>query len=150
MMSRCEKIWVNKGSEDEDATGNPTGESALNKLTEATMPDLMRFCTRWIGSTVISQLPQGFRDQCNKGSFSKVGGVRGLHHFWREGAEVKARAYSDFGPVQTPAIQRGIKRTVSFFQSESIRKMIIDFLNQSQSEKSMTRDVFFSDSEKCS
>jgi len=123
MMSRCEKMWVNKGSEDEDGDGNPTGESSLNKLTEATMPALMRFCTKWIGSTVISQLPQGFRDECHKGNYNKLTGVKGLHHFWTDGGQVKARAYSDFGPVKHVAVQHGVKRAVSACRRGALRQL---------------------------
>jgi hypothetical protein len=107
MVSQCEKMWVNKGSED------TAGGSSLNKLTESTMPDLMRFCERWIGSTKIEMLPEGFRDVCPKGEFNKLSRVRGLHHFWKKNGVIKARAYSHFGPVKEVEVEKGVKRAVS-------------------------------------
>lgn len=75
------------------------------------MPDLMRFCSKWIGSTVIEQLPRGFRDRCPLDTaYNKLTGVSGLHHFWKQHGEIKARAYSDIGPVKDVAVQTGVKR----------------------------------------
>ena len=87
------------------------------------MPALMRFCTKWIGSTVISQLPQGFRDECHKGNYNKLTGVKGLHHFWTDGGQVKARAYSDFGPVKHVVVQHGVKRAVSACRRGALRQL---------------------------
>eukprot|EP01047_Picozoa_sp_COSAG01_P056031 COSAG01_NODE_6306_length_3745_cov_3.895776_3_plen_412_part_00 len=103
MISRCEKVWVNKGSEDSN------GQSSLNKLTEQTMPDLMAYCQKWIGSTRITQLPEGFRKSCpHGGHFVKVEGVKGLHQFWKDpDGTIKARSYADFGPVKTVRIGKG-------------------------------------------
>lgn len=78
------------------------------------MPDLMRFCERWIGSTKIQMLPEGFRDVCPKGEFNKLVGVRGFHHFWKQSGVIHARAYSHFGPVKEVQVETGVKRAVSF------------------------------------
>ena len=76
------------------------------------MPDLMRFCSKWIGSTVIEQLPQGFRDKCPlETPYNKLTSVSGMHHFWKQDGEIKGRAYSDIGPVKDVAVQKGFKRT---------------------------------------
>ena len=36
--------------------------------------------------------------------------MSGLHHFWKQHGEIKARAYSDIGPVKDVTVQTGVKR----------------------------------------